>query len=56
MEPESVVLVLEAKYCELCGGLWLRAAGSSGDCCPNCRALEADLALIRRARQEGRTA
>ncbi len=56
MEPESAFIVLQPKYCELCGGLWLRSADSSDDCCPNCRALEAELALVRRAREEARPA
>ncbi len=56
MDHETPVLILEPKYCELCGGLWLRAAGSCGDCCPHCRALEAELALARRARGEARPA
>ncbi len=56
MDPEANCIVLETKYCELCGGLWLRAAGSADDCCPHCRALEADLALIRQARPEARPA
>ncbi len=50
MDPDSDLIVLEPKYCELCGGLWLRPAGSSGDCCPDCHALESELALVRRAR------
>ncbi len=56
MDHETTVLILEPKYCELCGGLWLRLAGSSGDCCPHCRALEAELAFARRLREEARPA
>lgn len=31
-------LVLELKYCERCGGLWLRRAGDEESYCDNCRA------------------
>ncbi len=56
MDRESALIVLEPKYCELCGGLWLRPAGSPGDCCPHCRTLETELALARRVREEARPA
>ena len=56
MVREPALITLEPKYCELCGGLWLRPAGSPGDCCPRCRALEADLALARRLREQARYA
>lgn len=56
MDHELTLIVLEPKYCELCGGLWLRPAGSPGDCCPHCRVLERELALVRRAPQEARPA
>ncbi len=29
---------LELKYCERCGGLWLRAKGANQVYCPSCRA------------------
>ena len=54
MDPETVLIILEPKYCELCGGLWLRAAGSGSGCCPHCRTLDAELALARPARVEAR--
>ncbi len=54
MHSEANIIILEAKYCELCGGLWLRPAGADSDCCPNCRTLDAELAHARRARQEAR--
>ena len=55
MDHESIaLLILEPKYCELCGGLWLRAAGSGSGCCPHCRTLDAELALARPARVEAR--
>ena len=27
---------IELKYCECCGGLWLRRAGAQEVCCPAC--------------------
>lgn len=56
MDPEANLITLEPKYCELCGSLWLRTAGSCGVCCHNCRALDAQLAIARRVRQEARPA
>ncbi len=56
MPDQANVILLEPKYCELCGGLWLRPAGAGSDCCPHCRALDAELALARRAREEARPA
>lgn len=56
MDREPNLTVLEPKYCELCGGLWLRPAGSTGDCCSRCRALETELACARRVREEARPA
>ncbi len=47
MEPESAFTVLEPKYCELCGGLWLRANGSSSIYCRRCIPEIAVLAPIR---------
>ena len=47
MEPESALIVLEPKYCELCGGLWLRPAGSSPIYCVRCAPEIAVLAPIR---------
>jgi len=31
-------VVLELKYCERCGGLWLRCPGDEESYCENCRA------------------
>ena len=56
MENDRCFIILEPKYCELCGGLWLRAAGDACDCCPHCRVLEAELAVARRVREEARPA
>ena len=35
---------LELKYCELCGGLWIRPKGSARTHCGGCRQLVAKLA------------
>ena len=29
---------VELKYCERCGGLWMRLQGADGVCCASCRA------------------
>ncbi len=37
MEPEDMALVeLELKYCERCGGLWLRERGVQTPYCASC--------------------
>ena len=40
---------VELKYCERCGGLWLRRTGVSGVYCEGCRARLAELLRARRA-------
>lgn len=46
MEPEETELLeLELKYCERCGGLWLRERGVQTPYCPPCEASLTDLAL-----------
>jgi Zn-finger nucleic acid-binding protein len=43
MARESSVILLELKYCERCGGLWLRPRGSNLIYCAACaRALDGD--------------
>ena len=44
---------LELKYCEQCGGLWLRAMGASGSYCPGCQRVISQ--LPRRAADNRRT-
>ena len=34
VDPE--IILLELKYCERCGGLWLRKKGSAGPYCGPC--------------------
>jgi Zn-finger nucleic acid-binding protein len=40
---------VELKYCERCGGLWLRAQGAEGVYCASCRARLAEAANNARA-------
>jgi ferredoxin len=47
MDHELSVIVLEPKYCELCGSLWLRAASSTSPYCVRCIPEIAALAPIR---------
>ncbi len=49
MDTESPVIILEPKYCELCGALWLRPAGAGANAvyCRNCAPRIAALAPIR---------
>jgi ribosomal protein S27AE len=57
MEGEKIEV--ELKYCERCGGLWLRAQGADGVHCASCRVrLEArpdpGIAPVRKARRSAR--
>ena len=48
MEPENMELVeLELKYCERCGGLWLRERGVQTPYCASCAIALADCAVPR---------
>jgi hypothetical protein len=38
-ETEDQEIQVELKYCERCGGLWLRLLGTNGVYCASCRAL-----------------
>jgi hypothetical protein len=31
------IILMELKYCEQCGGIWLRCQGSEEDLCQRCR-------------------
>jgi hypothetical protein len=47
---EAKDVAVELKYCERCGGLWLREHGGEGVYCPGCRVrLEELPALTRRS-------
>ena len=39
---------LELKYCEHCGGLWLRQCGAPGVYCPKCQPKVEDLPVPRK--------
>ncbi len=47
MDHETLVLILEPKYCELCGGLWLRPAGADVVYCRSCQPAIDALAPVR---------
>jgi hypothetical protein len=42
------VIELELKYCERCGGLWLRHEGNGDVYCPSCVPRMAELPVARR--------
>lgn len=44
------VVRLELKYCERCGGLWVRECGAGVVYCDNCQRNVADLPVARRKR------
>jgi len=46
-DPE--LILMELKYCERCGGLWLRRKGSAGPYCPPCAQELMDL-LVRQTK------
>jgi len=49
MEAEGLEIIrLELKYCERCGGLWMRTAGSGDVYCPSCAVEMLDLPAGRR--------
>jgi hypothetical protein len=39
---------VELKYCEHCGGLWLRECGAEGVYCPKCQPKVADLPISKK--------
>ena len=49
MEMEGLEIVrLELKYCERCGGLWMRTWGTEDVYCPSCAVQMSELPLVRR--------
>ena len=49
MENEGLEIVrLELKYCERCGGLWMRTMGSEDVYCPVCAVEMSGLPAVRR--------
>jgi hypothetical protein len=52
MQMEGLEIVrLELKYCERCGGLWMRTWGTDDVYCPSCAAQMSDLPAVRRKRK-----
>ncbi len=47
-------IAVELKYCERCGGLWLRRHGQDVVYCGRCRAQLAELLRTGRGRDSGR--
>ncbi|MGB9106971.1 MAG: hypothetical protein WCC59_19605 [Terriglobales bacterium] len=52
MHPLATLVYFQLKYCERCGGLWLRPDGAATPFCPNCERIMAALPL--RARRPNR--
>jgi Zn-finger nucleic acid-binding protein len=49
MEPEEIdVVELELKYCECCGGLWLRRKGLPEVYCASCATAMSEFAISHR--------
>jgi hypothetical protein len=52
MEIEGLEIIrLELKYCERCGGLWMRTWGTDDVYCPSCEVQMSDLPPVRRRRK-----
>ncbi len=48
MEAEGMEIIrLELKYCERCGGLWMRTQGTGDIYCPACAEQMSDLPAAR---------
>lgn len=47
-KDESVEVGVELKYCEHCGGLWVRERGAGVVYCGKCQALVADLPIPKK--------
>ena len=50
-ESEGEAVRMELKYCEHCGGLWLRECGAGVVYCGNCRTKVADLPVPKKKPQ-----
>ncbi len=48
------VVQLELKYCERCGGLWLRRKGATDVCCWSCLRAEPEFRFLRKTRHKPR--
>ena len=52
MEMEGLEIIhLELKYCERCGGLWMRTRGTGEVYCPSCASEMSDLPVGRPKRR-----
>lgn len=51
---EQAVVLLELKYCERCGGLWVRPLRSEEVYCASCAIEMADVALPRKRKTTAR--
>jgi hypothetical protein len=52
METEGMEIIwLELKYCERCGGLWMRVRGTDDVYCPSCVSEMLDFPTTRRKRK-----
>jgi hypothetical protein len=52
MEMKGLEIVrLELKYCERCGGLWMRTSGTQDAYCPPCTLQMSDLPAVRRKKR-----
>jgi len=49
-DAEGGSVRMELKYCEHCGGLWLRECGAGVVYCPNCQPKVADLPTLKKKR------
>ncbi len=55
MEPEKAEVVqLELKYCERCGGLWLRVRGAQSAYCSSCAVALSQTVVVRRSKRPPR--
>jgi hypothetical protein len=52
MLERSTEIVIELKYCERCGGLWFREAGSNANLCGACTNQEPALAKRYATREQ----
>ena len=55
-EIEASDIQVELKYCERCGGLWLRPQGGGGVYCAECRASLAELSDRLKPADDGEVA
>ena len=51
METKDEVIELDLKYCERCGGLWLRVRGLQDIYCSSCVVAMSEVAVGYRARR-----